>query len=49
MIKNKWLEINKKYAEIWPNIYEKKAALPEAEKYKDITNKYPKDFSEEAF
>ena len=31
----KWLEINKKYSEIWPNISEKKDPPSDHEKYKD--------------
>lgn len=34
-----WLEINKKYSEIWPNINSKKDALPEAEDFKNTQNK----------
>lgn len=34
-----WLEINGKYAEIWPNINVSKEALPEAEEYKEVENK----------
>ena len=42
----KWLEINKKYSDIWPNITEKKAALLNAEKYEDEEMKYEKYFHE---
>ena len=35
----KWLEINKKYSEIWPNINEMKDPPPDAEKYKNEENK----------
>ena len=31
--KQKWLEINEKYSKLWPNISEKKDALPEAKKF----------------
>ena len=41
-----WVEINRKYALEWPNITQKKDALPEAEEYKDKTGKYPAEFSE---
>jgi ferredoxin len=34
-----WLEINKKYSEIWPNINEKKDALPDAEKFDGESDK----------
>ncbi|MSO14244.1 ferredoxin FdxA [Candidatus Aquarickettsia rohweri] len=42
----KWLEINKKYSEIWPNITEQKQALKDAEKYEDEEEKYEKYFDE---
>ena len=44
--KNKWLEINKKYSKIWPNINKKKDPLPENEEFKKVKNKYEKHFSE---
>ena len=34
-----WLEINKKYYEIWPNLTEKKDPPANHEKYKDEQNK----------
>ena len=40
----KWLEINKKYSEIWPNIKSKKEPMQNAEKYKDEKMKYEKYF-----
>jgi ferredoxin len=42
----KWLEINKKYSEIWPNITEQKDSLKDAEKYEDEEDKYEKYFNE---
>ena len=42
----KWAEINRKYAEIWPNISEKKDPPPDADKWKNIEDKYKKYFSE---
>ena len=42
----KWLEINRKYAEIWPNISEKIDAFPGADEAKDETGKYEKYFSQ---
>ena len=42
----KWLEINKKYSEIWPNISEVKEPLPDHKKYKDEKNKFDKYFEE---
>ena len=41
----RWLEINKEYAEQWPNITVKKDQLPEADEYKDTPGKYEKFFS----
>ena len=34
-----WLEINKEYSAKWPNISLRKEPMPEAEKYKDRTDK----------
>ena len=34
-----WLEINAKYAELWPNIAERKDPLPEAEEWRDVPDK----------
>jgi len=34
-----FLALNTELAEVWPNITEKKEALPEAEKYTDVENK----------
>jgi ferredoxin len=31
----KWLELNREYAEKWPNIMAKKDAPPDADKYRD--------------
>ena len=42
----KWLEINKKYSEIWPNINEKKDPPSDHEKYKNEQNKFEKYFKE---
>ena len=42
----KWLEVNKKYSEIWPNISEAKEPLPDHEKFKDEENKFDKYFEE---
>ena len=36
---DKWLEINKKYSEIWPNISEKKDPPSDHEEYKDEQDK----------
>jgi len=42
----KWLEINTKYSEIWPNISEKKDPPTDHEKFKNEQNKYEKYFKE---
>lgn len=34
-----WLEINRKYSAIWPNISDKKDALPNADDFKGAPNK----------
>ena len=43
---DKWLEINKQYSEIWPNITVKKDPPSDHEKYKDEQNKFEKYFKE---
>ena len=42
----KWLDINKKYSEIWPNIPEKKEPPADNEKFKNEENKFEKYFKE---
>ena len=42
----KWLEMNTKYSEVWPNITEKKDPPEDHEKYKNEENKYDKYFNE---
>jgi len=42
----KWTEINRKYSLIWPVITEKKDALPEAEEFDGVKNKFETYFSE---
>ena len=42
----KWLEVNKKYSEIWPNISEAKEPLPNHEKHKNEEDKFDKYFEE---
>ena len=41
----KWLELNRKFSEEWPNLTAKKEALSEADKFKDEKDKYEKYFS----
>ena len=43
--KDKWLEVNKDYSKIWPNITKRKEPLPENEKFRKIKNKFNKHFS----
>ena len=42
----KWLELNNKYSEIWPNINRKKDPLKDQEKYRNEKNKFEKYFKE---
>ncbi len=40
-----WVEMNRKYAEKWPNITEQKPAPKDADEWAKVPNKYP-DFFE---
>ena len=40
------LEINRKYASIWPQITAKKDPMPEADQHKEEANKFEKYFNE---
>ena len=40
-----WVEINRKYAEKWPVLTMQKPALPQAEAFKNMQNKYKEHFS----
>ena len=42
----KWLEINRQYAAVWPNITVKKDALEDADDFKDESGKFEKYFSD---
>ena len=42
----KWLDINKKYSEIWPNITRKGETPSDATEWADVKNKYENHFSE---
>ena len=42
----KWLDINKKHSEIWPNISQKKEPPEDNEKFKNEKNKFEKYFKE---
>ena len=41
----KWVEINGKYAKIWPNITVNPQPMADAEKWKSVENKYEENFS----
>jgi ferredoxin len=42
----KWLELNRSYSELWPNITSKKDPLPDAKKYDQEPGKFEKYFSD---
>ncbi len=44
----RWAALNREYANQWPQISQKKDALPDADKYKGETDKFNKYFSEKA-
>ena len=44
----KWLEVNQKFSEIWPNITVKKDPPTDAKMYENEENKYDKYFSEKS-
>ncbi len=41
----KWLELNAKYAESWPNITRKGEPPEDADDWKDVANKFDEHFS----
>ena len=41
----KWLEVNREMAEIWPNITQRADPMPDAEARKEESGKYDKFFS----
>tara|TARA_Y100000590_G_C15206993_1_gene820960 strand:+ start:161 stop:502 length:342 start_codon:yes stop_codon:yes gene_type:complete len=43
--KDMWLEVNKKYSSIWPNITKRKDPYPENKKFEKIKNKFDEHFS----
>ena len=43
---HKWIELARKYSKVWPVITKQKAALPNAEQYKDEEDKFIKYFEE---
>jgi len=42
----KWAEVNRDYAEKWPNITRKKDAPADADQYKGVADKFQKFFSD---
>ena len=42
----KWLEVNKKFSTLWPNISKKKEPMKDHEKFKDLKNKFDEHFSD---
>jgi len=44
-VAERWLELNREYADKWPNLTRKKDALPEAEEFKGAPDKFEKFFS----
>jgi ferredoxin len=42
----KWLEMNRTYAEQWPNITRKKPAPADADEFKGVAGKFEKFFSD---
>jgi ferredoxin len=43
----RWLALNAEYAPKWPNIAAKAAPPPDADKWKDVPNKFAEHFSEQ--
>ena len=43
---DKWVELNRKYAEAWPNITRKKDPPADADDFKDVEGKLEKFFDE---
>lgn len=43
-----WIEINREYSSKWKNITAKKDAMPDADSWAKIKNKYAKEFSDKS-
>ena len=43
----KWLELNREYAELWPNITRKGDPPTDADQWKDVPEKFQRFFSKE--
>ena len=41
-----WVEMNRKFSELWPNITQQKAQMPGADKLRDTPGKFESHFSE---
>jgi len=41
-----WVEMNRKFSELWPNITQQKAQMPDADKLRDTPGKFEAHFSE---
>lgn len=41
----RWVELNREYAASWPNITRKKPYPEDADEWKDVPDKYEKEFS----
>ena len=41
-----WVEMNRKFSELWPNITQQKAQMPDADKLRDKPGKFESHFSE---
>ena len=39
------VELNREYSELWPNVTVKSDPLPDADAFKDVTDKFEKHFS----
>jgi len=44
----KWIDLNSKQANIWPNITEKKDPSPDADDYQGMENKFEQFYSEKS-
>ncbi|MEM6491350.1 MAG: ferredoxin FdxA [Pseudomonadota bacterium] len=40
-----WLEMNREYAELWPNLTQKRDAPPDADAFKNVKGKFEAHFS----
>ena len=41
-----WVEMNRKFSELWPNITQQKAQMPDSDKLHDTPGKFESHFSE---